>query len=184
MKQAGYGLTLYIILILPPVSELLESMMVFHMHTQMPLFVFSGFLIAPFLQRKFPNFFNKWNRTGIPGLLLVVLIWTYWQLPRAMDDALLLTMVELFKFISLPFLVGVPLHDSWKKVNAKVQYSFLIYIFLSLIITGFLYIWLDEQICNNYLVIEQQTLGWSSLAMGFCLLLYLSMKLFGKENTM
>ncbi|WP_058308060.1 hypothetical protein [Gracilibacillus massiliensis] len=183
MKQAKYGLILYIFLILPPVANLLESIMIFHMHTQMPLLVFTGFLVTPFLKNKFPRFFDKWNRSGIPGIVLVVLIWSYWQLPRAMDDALTHFYVEYFKFISLPILVGIPLRDSWKKIRNIGQYMFLIYLFATLVITGFLYIWIDQQICNNYLIIEQQTLGWGSLAMAACLLLYIGYRLFDNEET-
>ncbi|WP_018933074.1 hypothetical protein [Gracilibacillus lacisalsi] len=182
MKQTRYGLLLFIFLILPPVADLLESIMIFHMHTQMPLIVFAGFLMTPFFQKKFPNFFMKWNRSGIPGILLVILIWSYWQIPRAMDDALTHSHVEIFKFISLPFLAGIPLRDSWRKIKNNGQFIFLVYLLATLIVTGFLYIWVDEQICNNYLIIEQQTLGWGSLAMAACLLLYLVYRQFEKDE--
>ncbi|SHM38309.1 hypothetical protein [Gracilibacillus kekensis] len=182
MKQLKYGIILYIFLILPPVANLLESIMIFHMHTQMPLLVFTGFLIAPFSQKKFAHFFDKWNQSGVPGIVLVILIWSYWQLPRAMDDALTYNVVEYFKFISLPLLVGVPLRDSWKKLKSTGQYIFLIFIFATLVITGFIYIWIDQQICNNYLIIEQQTLGWGSLAMAACLLLYIGYRLFENDE--
>ncbi|MFC4386936.1 hypothetical protein ACFOZ1_03835 [Gracilibacillus marinus] len=183
MKQAKYGLVLFILLALAPVRSLLESMMIFHMHTQMPLIVFSGFLIAPFFQQTFPNFFRKYNYTGLPGILLVILIWTYWQMPRAMDDALVYPHIELFKFISLSLLVGVPLRDSFPKLKKIYQFLFFLYLFCSLLGLGFIYIWIDEQICNNYLVIEQQTLGWSSLALSFCVLLYIAMQMFESKET-
>ncbi|QGH35476.1 hypothetical protein GI584_16090 [Gracilibacillus salitolerans] len=182
MKQEKYSLILFIFLILPSVAHLLESIMIFHMHTQMPLFVFAGFLMTPFFKKKFPNFFMKWNRSGIPGILLVILVWSYWQIPRAMDDALTHSYVEIFKFISLPFLVGIPLRDSWQKIRNNGQFIFLVYLLATLIVTGFLYIWVDEQICNNYLIIEQQTLGWGSLAMAACLLLYLFYRQFERDE--
>lgn len=61
MKQSGYGFLLLLILSLPPVANLLESIMITHMHMQMPMLVFAGFLMAKFFQTKFPSFFEKWN---------------------------------------------------------------------------------------------------------------------------
>jgi len=182
MKQAKYGIILLIVLMLPPVANLLESIMIFHMHTQMPLLVFTGILLTPYLKQKVPGFFDKWNHSGIPGIILVVIIWTYWQIPRAMDDALTYYYVEVFKFISLPFLVGVPLRDSWKKIRNKGQFIFFIYLLFIFIGIGFIYLWVDDQICNNYLIIEQQTVGWASLAMAVCLLLYLFYHLFEQDK--
>ena len=66
---------------------------------------------------KFPKFFAKWNERGIPGIILFTLVMTYWSIPRAMDDALTMYSVELFKFISLAFLAGVPLRASWMKLT-------------------------------------------------------------------
>ncbi|WP_164669537.1 hypothetical protein [Virgibacillus doumboii] len=172
MKQAFYGLLLFIFLILPPVSNLLESIMIVHMHMQMPLLVISGFLMARFFQIRFPQFFYKWNHNGIPGILLVVVVWSYWMIPRAMDEAITIQLVELFKFISLPFLVGVPLRDSWKKLGKIGRNIVYLFFIIMLAIMAWLYIGADSQLCNNYLQVEQKTLGWGSMAMAVCLLLY------------
>lgn len=172
MKQVFYGLLLYVFLILPPVASLLESIMIVHMHMQMPLLVASGLLMARFFQIRFPRFFEKWNRNGIPGILLFIVIWSYWMIPRAMDEALMVQMVEVFKFISLPFFAGIPLRDSWLKLgrmSKNVTYIFFIIMFF---LMALLYIGADSQICNNYLEIEQKTLGWGSLAMATFLLIY------------
>ncbi|WP_240376977.1 hypothetical protein [Bacillus piscicola] len=178
MKQAVYGLLLYLFLLLPPVADLLESIMIVHMHMQMPLLVAAGFLMGRFLQNKFPLFFEKWNHNGVPGIVLFVIIWSYWMIPRAMDEALTFQTVEWFKFFSLPFLAGVSLRDSWKKLTNAGKNSVLIYAAAMLLFMAFLYIGADEQICNNYLEIEQQTLGWGSLAIGVCIVIYLLQLLF------
>lgn len=117
MKQSIYGFLLFLFLILPPVASLLESIMAIHMHMQMPLLAISGLLMARFFQIKFPHFFEKWNGNGIPGMLLFIIIWKFWMIPRTMDEALTIQTVELFKFISLPFLAGIPLRDSWGKLG-------------------------------------------------------------------
>ncbi len=168
MKQSFYGLLLFIFLILPPVAAIMESVMIVHMHMQMTLLVISGLLMGRFFQLKFPRFFSKWNANGIPGILLFVIIWSYWMVPRAMDEALTMQMVELFKFGSLPFLAGVPLRDSWKKIGAagqKVIFGFLVIMFS---LMALLYIGADSQICNNYLEVEQKN-AWLGLAVYWCI---------------
>ncbi|SEQ42464.1 hypothetical protein SAMN05216232_2366 [Virgibacillus subterraneus] len=178
MKQAIYGLMLYVFLILPPVANLLESIMIVHMHMQMPLLVISGFLMARFFQMKFPGFFEKWNGNGVPGILLFIVIWSYWMIPRSMDEAVTIQMVEVFKFISLPFLAGIPLRDSWiklGKIGRNITYVFFVIMFG---LMAWLYIGADSQICNNYLEVEQKTLGWGSLAFAAFLLIYVLQLLF------
>ncbi|RYG72615.1 hypothetical protein EU245_09800 [Lentibacillus lipolyticus] len=172
MKQSFYGLLLFIFLILPPVAAIMESVMIVHMHMQMTLLVISGLLMGRFFQLKFPGFFRKWNANGIPGILLFMIIWSYWMVPRAMDEAITLQMVEWFKFASLPFLAGVPLRDSWKKIGAagqKLVFGFFVAMFSFM---AWLYIGADSQLCNNYLEVEQKTLGWGSLFIGVLLLVY------------
>ena len=173
MKQSLYGLLLLIVLALPPVAHLLESIMIVHMHMQMPLLVFSGFLMGRFFQLRFPHFFEKWNINGLPGIFLFVIISVYWMLPRTMDEALTVHSVEIFKFISLPFLAGIPLRDSWRKLS-PTGINLIIILFAILYFgMGWLYIYSPVQLCNNYLLIEQITLGWGFLTTAICFVIYL-----------
>lgn len=173
MNQSFYGLLLFIFLIAPPVAHLMESVMVIHMHMQMPMLIISGFLMARFFQMKFPNFFSKWNNNGVPGILLFSIILIYWMLPRTMDEALTKQTIEILKFFSLPFLAGVCLRDSWKKLGEKGKYTIFISFALVFISMGWLYIQAPDQLCNNYLLIEQITLGWGFLTMAICIIIYL-----------
>jgi hypothetical protein len=182
MKQALYGLLLYIFLILPPVASLLESIMMIHMHMQMPLLIIAGFFMARFFQIRFPRFFEKWNNNGIPGITLLVIIWSYWSIPRAMDEALTVQSVEWFKFISLPFLAGVPLRDSWKKLSSFGKNIVYLYFIVTLLLQAWVFIGSHGQICNNYLVADQQILGWSSLVMAACLIIYLLQLVFFDQS--
>src|SRR5690625_441833 len=134
MKQEKYGLILYLFLMLPPVITLSESIMSIHMHVQMPLLAIAGMLMTPLLQDKFPRFFKNWNENGVVGMTLVMIIIVYWLIPRTMDEALMIPYVEVFKFISWPFLVGVPLRDSWGKLNTNGQG--FIFISISIIFGG------------------------------------------------
>ncbi|MER2170714.1 hypothetical protein SAMN04487786_3787 [Paenisporosarcina quisquiliarum] len=167
-----YGLVLYIFLMLPPVANLAESVMAIHMHMQMTLFVVVGVLMAPLYQKIFPRFFEKWNSNGVPGILLFMVILGYWLLPRTMDEALSIPAVELFKFISLPFLAGVPLRDSWGKLSNVGKNT--LYVLLSVIfgVMAWLYIASPVQLCNNYLIIEQKTLGWGFVFFAVSIMIY------------
>lgn len=182
MKQATYGFILYVFLMLPPVITLSESIMSIHMHMQMPLLGVAGLLMTPFLQQKFPNFFKKWNQNGISGITLFMIIVIYWLFPRTMDEALTEPIVEIFKFISWPFLAGVPLRDSWQKLNNFAKNFVFISISIIFSFMAWLYIASPNQLCNNYLIVEQRTLGWAFLFVGFCLLLYFVQSLFYDES--
>lgn len=181
MKQAIYGLILYIFLMLPPVIEITESIMVIHMHMQMPLLIIVGMLFTPFLKERFPSFFEKWNENGIPGILLFFIVLSYWMIPRAMDDALTSIPVEVFKFISLPFLAGVPLRDSWRKLTPLVKKVLYVLLVLEFGILGWLYIFSDTQLCNNYVIAEQQALGWTFVIFAVCIFIYFLQTLFIKD---
>ena len=61
------------------------------MHMQMPILVIAGFFMARFFQIRFPGFFEKWNRNGVPGIRLFSIIMVYWMIPRTMDEALTFT---------------------------------------------------------------------------------------------
>ncbi|MCH6265129.1 MULTISPECIES: hypothetical protein [Neobacillus] len=173
MQQFIYGLLLLIALAIPPIAHFMESVMIIHMHMQMPMVVFAGFLMARLFMDRFPRFFEKWNGNGVPGILLFVIIIGFWTLPRSMDDALTEQSVEVFKFLSLSLLAGIPLRDSWKKLNSLGKNIFFIFFTILFLVVGWLYIDAPVQLCNNYLVIEQITLGWGFLTTAICIVIYL-----------
>src|SRR5690606_38804037 len=131
----------------------------------------AGMLMTPLLQKKFPSFFNKWNENGIPGIILFLIVFLYWLLPRAMDETLALTHVEVFKFISWPFLIGVPLRDSWKKLSTGWKNAVYIIISVAYLLMAWLYIFSPDQLCNNYLIVDQRTLGWGIFLIESCIIL-------------
>ncbi|TLS36842.1 hypothetical protein [Pseudalkalibacillus caeni] len=173
MKQSVFGLILFFFLMLPPVADLLESIMIFHMHMQMPLLIVAGFLMGKFFLLRFPAFLEKWNEDGIAGILLFVVINLYWMLPRTMDEALSVQMIEIFKFVSLPFLAGVPLRDSWMKLTTAVKNAVIILFSFLFVGLGLVYTLSPVELCNNYLLKEQVTLGWGFLTMAACFIVYL-----------
>lgn len=173
MKKSWYGWGLFLILLLPPVRIWLEATMVLHMLVQLPLLIIAGWYIGDYLIGKYPGFFEKWNRSGIPGITLVYLVTMYWMIPRAMDEALQLSSVEIFKYISLPFLVGIPLRVSWSKLHV-IGKGFIIFNYIPMFgMMAWLYIDSPIQICNNYLESEQKMLGWGFLFIMLFMLLYI-----------
>src|SRR5690625_1049270 len=182
MKAFIYGLIIYIFLALPPVAHLTESIMAIHMHVQMPFLAVCGALMTPLLQKKFPSFFMKWNRDGIPGIVLALIVISYWLIPRAMDDALMSLPVEIFKFISWPLLVGVPIWDSWRKLTRSWKNGALITIAILYVVMAFIYIFAPDQLCNNYLIVDQRTLGSSFLIVAICIVIYQIQLLFYDEE--
>lgn len=173
MDQFRIGLGLFVFLALPPVAQFMESIMVVHMHMQMPMLVLAGVLMAPILLKKLPQLGDTWNRSGILGILLFLIIIGYWLLPRTMDEALTEIGVEVFKFISFPFLAGVPLRDSWKRLKDAHKTATLGLVTAMFTGMGCLYIFAPFQLCNNYLLIDQYILGWAFLLTAIGLFIYL-----------
>lgn len=182
MKQAMYGFIIFLLLIIPSVVTGLESIMFTHMLVQMPLLILSGWLIARFFQIRCPNFFEKYNSNGVPGIILFIIITMYWMIPRTMDEALLLNSIEVFKFVSLPLLAGIPLRDSWKKLDITGK-SFVAFNYISMFaLMGWLYIDSPIQLCNNYLETEQQNLGWGFIAITAAMILYIVKSVFTDQS--
>jgi len=170
-KQTIIGIILYIMMILPITITYLEKIMIIHMLVQLPLLIVIGWLVGGGLIKRFPSFFSRWNHNGIPGMILVVFITTYWMFPRAMDEALALWYIELFKFISLP-LVGLFLRDSWWKIKT-IGKVFVFLNYLSMFaLMGWLYVDSPIQLCNNYLEAEQKMLGGGFLFITGGMILY------------
>lgn len=172
MRQAIFGMVLYVILVIPPVILFLESIMILHMLVQMPLLILVGYLLGKRILEKYKTFFDKWNMTGIAGIMIVLFVTTYWMMPRAMDESLSIWYIELFKFISLP-VAGLFFRDSWQKMQILGK-AFLFLNYISMFgMMAWLYIDSPIQVCNNYLEIEQKALGWGFLVITVGMILYI-----------
>ena len=153
------ALLLWLLLLLPTMRHALEVDMSRHMLIQIPLLVWVGCGWASVLPPSLRRVLSDWNRGGITGLLLVSLWPMVWMLPRAMDAALSMPWVEAVKFLSLPLLVGVPLALSWPRAGGVVRGLFLSNMLSMLLVAGWLYQVLPQQLCANYLLDDQQRLG-------------------------
>lgn len=177
MKQLKWGIILYAILLIPPLVKYFESIMILHMLVQLPLLLLAGWLIGQAGNHKFQTFFAAWNSNGVPGILLLIFITMFWMLPRTLDEALTISSMEVFKFISLP-VAGFCLQDSWKKLQVLGK-SFIFLNYLSMFgLMGWFYIDSPIQICNNYLEGQQKALGWGFLAITVWMVLFLLQAVF------
>lgn len=170
-KPLYIGALLYLILIIPPIRSYMESIMIIHMLIQLPLLMVVGWFLGKYIVYKAPKVFHAINENGVPGIILIVAITMYWMLPRTLDEALTLPQYEVFKFISLP-LAGLLLADSWAKMK-EVGQIFIYLNYLSMFaLMGWLYLDSPIQICNNYLIMQQKTLGWGFIFITASMIVY------------
>jgi hypothetical protein len=56
--------------------------------------------------RRWRDDLATWNRFGVTGTLLALIVSSWWMLPRALDGVLSSRAMELLKFVTVPLLVG------------------------------------------------------------------------------
>jgi hypothetical protein len=173
MNRALAGIGLVLFLALPGARDMLEREMVTHMLVQIPLLAIAGVLIAAGLPRRWTTRIASWNRGGITGALLAVIVSTWWMVPLALDSVLATPGAEVGKFVSLPLLVGVPAALSWRSLGSIGRGFIIVNVLPMWTVVGWLYIAAPVRVCNYYLVDQQVIAGkgllWLSAAMGLTL---------------
>jgi len=178
-----FGLTLWFMLALPPVRDLLEATMTRHMLVQIPLLGLVGWCLAPLLPQALADRLAGWNRSGITGFVLISLAAMIWMLPLALDAALEVPRVTVAKFLSVPLLIGLPLALSWPRAGFVVRGVFLLEVVATMFRLGWLYLASPQRLCSNYLLGDQQQLGKSLLVIGGVISLLMAWKLlWGRFN--
>lgn len=157
-KQEWLLLAALIILASPPMQQFLEQSMVTHMLIQIPALAIIGWMTGKMLPENWKNRLAPWNRWGITGMTLAVIIMTYWMLPRALDAAVSEWEIELAKFITVP-LMGIALAVSWPQLNAIAQGVLKLEFWATFMRLGWLYLDLPDRLCANYLLSDQRVLG-------------------------
>lgn len=164
--KAWLGSGLWIVLALPPVRHLLEASMTLQMLVQIPLLAMVGWLWQPLVPVRATAWLERWNRSGISGIVLVSVAAMVWMLPRAMDASLEMPWVELAKFSCVPALIGLPLALSWPRAGFVVRGVFLAEVIATAFRMGWLYLASPQRLCSNYLLGDQQLLGRLMLGVG------------------
>lgn len=173
MNQALVGVGMILLLALPGARGLLEREMITHMLVQIPLLTIAGVFIAPGIPESWRTRIAAWNRGGISGALLAVIVSSWWMVPRALDSVLASPGAELWKFVSLPLLVGVPAALSWQPLGIVGRGFVILNVLPMWAVVGWLYIAAPVRVCNYYLVDQQVDAGkgllWVSVALGVAL---------------
>jgi hypothetical protein len=147
------------------------------MLVQLPLLVAAGWLLSrAFLPRDLAGM-ERWNHSGITGLVLVSVTAVFWMLPRSLDAAISHPLVAAAKYLTVPLLIGLPFGVSWSRMGFVVRGVFLMEFVATFFRLGWLYLISPIRLCNNYALNDQQRLGGYMLAIGGGLLLWLVWKL-------
>ena len=165
------GLTLVAALATPWLRDGLEDVMALHMLVQIPLLAIAGALATIGMPRRWRERIDEWNRRGLAGTLLALLASSWWMVPRALDLALASPAMEIFKFASLPVLVGAPIALSWRALGPVGRGVVIGNVLPMWAVVGWLYVAAPVRVCNYYLVDQQVTAGfglvWAATALGF-----------------
>ncbi|MBV6272877.1 hypothetical protein KVP09_08095 [Alcaligenaceae bacterium CGII-47] len=156
----------------------LTALMSTHMLVQIPLLVLAGITTEqawwawrtriPSVPRPLGARSWSYNEYGVPGLLLASLIGACWMLPRALDEALLVWQVALFKYAGL-FLVGMVLRASVRRSNTVIKLFFLGNFCWMSAIVGMIYLDQPVRLCNAYLQSDQEWAGRGLIALAIIL---------------
>lgn len=175
--RAWAGALLWMVLASPPIRQTLEATMTAQMLVQIPLLAVAGWLVAHAVPRRMDCALARWNGGGIAGLLLASLAGIVWMLPRMMDASANDAWFAMAKFASVPLLIGVPVALSWPRTGFVVRGVFLLEVIATAFRIGWLYLGSPVRLCSNYLLSDQQRLGWNLLAVGVAICLVLAWKL-------
>jgi hypothetical protein len=159
MIRAYAGALLLIALAIPPVRHGLERVMFAHMLVQIPLLAIAGVLAASALPVSVKARVRDWNRGGVSGTLLALLVSSWWMVPRALDWALASPLMEAAKFTTLPLLVGAPIALSWSPLGGMGRGFVVANVLPMWAVVGWLYIAAPVRVCNYYLVDQQVVAG-------------------------
>jgi hypothetical protein len=140
-----------------------------HVLLQIPFVIGIGYFYGWCLKPDVFSCFDQWNRNGVPGIIIASTTIAFWMIPRWLDAAVTDWVVEVMKYFSLIFLVGVPLANSWERLNPVARGVVKIEVLSMLFRLGWLYAIAPIRFCNNYLLEDQAHLGLGLIATGAAL---------------
>lgn len=118
------------------------------------------------------------QRTANAISLVAVFTILFWMLPRSIDHSLVDPWMMAAKYVSIPLLVGAPFAFAWRSSHPFLR-GFLKANALSMLgVLAYLYTHAPIRICNSYLVVDQQRLGYGFLFVAVGLAVAWSVPLF------
>lgn len=152
------GLSLLVVLLLPPVRHATESSMTLHMLVQYPALLAAGALMVGPVPQGWQRGLQRWNQLGIAGLLFSAVAMAVLMVPRVLDLVLVDVRVESVKLLVL-VASGAALRLSWQRAGTVIQAFFLGNVLPMVAVVGTLFQDSTTRVCNAYLLDDQQTLG-------------------------
>jgi len=150
----------------------LESHAVSHILVQLPLLAWCGWEIVNTTSAGQSLKTRSWNQDGVAPLLVALFFIFFWMLPKSIDAALTNSSMEVFKFITLPIGVGSALALGWCRAHPILKGFLKANAISMLVVLAFLYTHAPVRICNAYLIVDQEQLGYGFLlaAIGLAIL--------------
>lgn len=176
MKPWQVALIGLLVLATPAARHTLEQLPITHMIIQLPLLALVGMSFVDAIPARWLKQLEHTGLTGGAGLLVAIFTALFWMIPRSLDAAIDSTGYEITKFISVPFLLGVPLRLSWYGVSEVVRGFVGAQFIAMLAFLGWLYAASPVRVCNNYLAADQEQLGWCLLLIALSLALSQGLK--------
>ncbi|HET6577263.1 MAG TPA: hypothetical protein VFG66_03020 [Gemmatimonadales bacterium] len=168
---------LMLVLMTTPVRHVLEASMTAQMLVQLPLLVVAGWLISLGVTARALTRVERWNHSGITGLIVATVAAAFWMLPRSLDASTSHPLMAAAKYLSVPLLIGLPFALSWRRMGFVLRGLILAEIVASCFRLGWLYRISPIRLCTNYGLDDQRRLGGILLALGGGLLVWLAWKL-------
>jgi len=144
---------------------------------QLPLLFVAGWLFRSAVPGGALSRLERWNAGGVTGLVLATVVGAYWMLPRSLDASTVDPGMAAAKYLSVPFLIGLPMAISWPRMGFVVRGFLLAESVAMLFRLGWVYRISPVRLCNNYGLDDQQRLGGALLVLGGGLLAWLGWKL-------
>ena len=158
--RAGLLAALPLLLLWPPLRQLLEGSMALHMLVELPLLLASGWGAGAVLaHHRLPAGLPRLiDAHGVLGLAFASCVGALWMIPSMLDLSLLDTGVQWVKYGAWWF-SGVVLRASWHRSEPEIAAFFVGNMAWMLATAGMLYQEEGQRLCVSYLVDEQAVAG-------------------------
>lgn len=158
------ALASWLLIAVTPAGTYLEASLPGHVLVEIPLLIIIGITAGNLIK---PRLSGVLNMISIPAILLACFTLAFWMIPRWLDASLGSEFTAYMKYLSLPLLVGIPLALSWQVLHPIARGVVKIEFLAMLFRLGWIYLVSPDRLCNNYLLGEQQNLGYMLILLGF-----------------
>ena len=158
------GLALWLLIAVTPAGTFLENSLFKHVVIEIPLLIIIGITAGNLIK---PRLSGILDIISIPGILVACFTLAFWMIPRWLDASLNDEFIACMKYLSIPLLIGIPLALCWQTLHPVARGVVKIEFLAMLFRLGWLYLISPDRLCNNYLLSEQQQLGYMLIILGF-----------------